>query len=70
MAAKKSRVKKSRAKKSSAKKSAKGPSASRQAVGSVLSGHQADIWGVGAILVGLLAMALAYAGVLAFMGTF
>ncbi len=32
----------------------KGPSASRQAVGSVLSAHQADIWGVGAVLLGLL----------------
>ena len=38
------------AKKSGAKRPAKGRSASRQAVGSVLSGHQADLWGVGAIL--------------------
>jgi S-DNA-T family DNA segregation ATPase FtsK/SpoIIIE len=41
---------------------AKGTSASRQAVNSVLSGHQADLWGVGAILLGLLAAASVWAG--------
>jgi S-DNA-T family DNA segregation ATPase FtsK/SpoIIIE len=50
------------AKKSSAKRTPKGPSASRQAVGTVLSGHQADLWGVGAILVGLLAAAGVWLG--------
>jgi S-DNA-T family DNA segregation ATPase FtsK/SpoIIIE len=50
------------AKKPSAKRPAKGPSASRQAVGSVLSGHQADLWGVGAILLGLLAAASVWIG--------
>lgn len=51
------------AKKAAARKtSTKKPSASRQAVGSVLSGHQADIWGVGAILLGLLAAASVWVG--------
>ncbi|MDW3219111.1 MAG: DNA translocase FtsK 4TM domain-containing protein [Acidimicrobiales bacterium] len=44
------------------KSAAKGPSASRQAVGSVLSGHQADIWGVGAILLGLFSAASVWIG--------
>lgn len=51
-----------RAKTSRSKGPKKGPSASRQAVGSVLSGHQADIWGVGAILLGLLAAASVWIG--------
>jgi len=51
------------AKKPAAKKTAaKKPSASRQAVSSVLSGHQADLWGVGAILLGLLAAASVWLG--------
>ena len=50
------------AKKSGAKRSSNGPSASRQAVGTVLSGHQADIWGVGAVLLGLLAAASVWLG--------
>ncbi len=62
MATKTSSKKRAPAKKSSAKRSSKGPSASRQAVGSVLSGHQADIWGVGAILVGLLAAVSVWLG--------
>lgn len=62
MATKTSSKKRAPAKKSSAKRSSKGSSASRQAVGSVLSGHQADIWGVGAILVGLLAAVSVWLG--------
>jgi S-DNA-T family DNA segregation ATPase FtsK/SpoIIIE len=62
VATKTSSKKRAPAKKSSAKRSSKGPSASRQAVGSVLSGHQADIWGVGAILVGLLAAVSVWLG--------
>jgi S-DNA-T family DNA segregation ATPase FtsK/SpoIIIE len=50
------------AKKSGAKRPVKGRSASRQAVGSVLSGHQADLWGVGAILAGLLAAVSVWVG--------
>ncbi|MEQ8840393.1 MAG: DNA translocase FtsK 4TM domain-containing protein [Acidimicrobiales bacterium] len=51
-------------KRAPAKKSraTKGSSASRDAVGTVLSAHQADIWGVGAILVGLLAAASVWLG--------
>jgi len=62
VATKTSSKKRAPAKKSSAKRSSKGSSASRQAVGSVLSGHQADIWGVGAILVGLLAAVSVWLG--------
>jgi S-DNA-T family DNA segregation ATPase FtsK/SpoIIIE len=62
VATKTSSKKRAPAKKSGATRPSKGPSASRQAVGSVLSGHQADIWGVGAILVGLLAAASVWAG--------
>ncbi|MEM7140965.1 MAG: DNA translocase FtsK 4TM domain-containing protein [Actinomycetota bacterium] len=50
-------------KRAPAKKSAaKSSSASRKAVGSVLSGHQADLWGVGAILLGLLTAASVWVG--------
>ena len=68
MATKTNSKKRAPAKKSSAKRTAKGPSASRKAVGSVLSGHQADLWGVGAILLGLLAAASVWAGVAGVVG--
>lgn len=60
MATKTSSKKRAPAKKSPAKRAAKSPS--RQAVGSVLSGHQADLWGVGAILFGLLTAASVWVG--------
>ncbi|MDG2029015.1 MAG: DNA translocase FtsK 4TM domain-containing protein [Acidimicrobiales bacterium] len=62
MATKTSSKKRAPAKKTRAKRQSKAPSASRQAVGSVLSGHQADIWGVGAILLGLLTAASVWIG--------
>ncbi|MEZ5245101.1 MAG: DNA translocase FtsK 4TM domain-containing protein [Acidimicrobiales bacterium] len=62
MATKTNSKKRAPARKPAAKRPAKGPSASRQAVGSVLSGHQADLWGVGAILLGLLAAASVWIG--------
>jgi DNA segregation ATPase FtsK/SpoIIIE, S-DNA-T family len=46
----------------------KAPSASRRAVGSVLSAHQADIWGVGAILAGLLTAASVWFGAVGVIG--
>ena len=57
------------AKKTGSRKPApKSPSASRQAVGSILSAHQADIWGVGAILAGLLTAASVWAGAVGVIG--
>ena len=51
-----------------AKKSKQGPTASRKAVGSVLAGHQADLWGVGAILLGLLSAVAVWLGSGGFIG--
>ena len=62
MATKTNSKKRAPARRPATRRSAKGPSASRQAVGSVLSGHQADLWGVGAILLGLLAAASVWLG--------
>ena len=63
------RSKKTPAKKTGAKKAAaRKPSASRQAVGSVLSAHQADLWGVGAVLAGLLSAAAVWLSTGGFIG--
>ena len=50
---KKPASKRAASKKPAARKKS-GSTASRDAVGSILSGHQADMWGIGAILLGLL----------------
>lgn len=66
------RSKKSPAKKSPAKGRArqtkKGSAPSRKAVGSVLAGHQADLWGVGAILAGLFSAVAVWLGSGGFIG--
>nr|NIR41439.1 hypothetical protein [Actinomycetota bacterium]NIS36460.1 hypothetical protein [Actinomycetota bacterium]NIT98712.1 hypothetical protein [Actinomycetota bacterium]NIU22346.1 hypothetical protein [Actinomycetota bacterium]NIU70969.1 hypothetical protein [Actinomycetota bacterium] len=60
---------KTKSKKRAPAKAARPATASRQAVGAVLSGHQADLWGLGAILVGLLTALSVWFGAAGAIGT-
>ncbi|MEZ5165108.1 MAG: DNA translocase FtsK 4TM domain-containing protein [Acidimicrobiales bacterium] len=60
---------KAAARSSTPRRSPRSPSPSRQAVGSVLSAHHADLWGVGAVLLGLLAAASVWLGAAGIIGS-
>lgn len=64
-----SRASSAKKKPSRASSAKKKPSSSRQAVGSVLSGHAADLVGVGAILLGLLAAVSVWIGAAGVIGS-